>query len=129
MERKTKQREIILEIIKNCYTHPTMKELVELINAKYPSIGQATVYRAVNKLVEDNKVIKIECSDGIHYDYNREHFHFYCLKCKRIEDVSLNKDLIDKLLSSSKLDDVKRINLVYEGICKSCKGKWSYGFK
>ena len=123
MERKTKQREIILDIIKNCYTHPTMKELVELINAKYPSIGQATIYRTINKLVLDNIVIKIECSDGVHYDYNRGHFHFFCLKCKKIEDVFLDKNLIDKLLSSSKLDNVLKINLIYEGLCERCKGK------
>lgn len=123
MERKTKQREIILEIIKNCYTHPTMKELSKLVNEKYPSIGQATVYRTINKLVLDNIVVKIECNDGIHYDYNRDHFHFYCLKCKKIEDVFLNENIVDNLLSASKLASIKRINLVYEGICKSCKEK------
>mgnify|MGYP001623997897 CR=1 FL=1 len=121
MERKTRQRELILEIIKRCYTHPTIKELYSLVNNKYPDIGQATVYRTVNKLVNDDIIKRIDCPDGIHYDYRKDHYHFYCLNCNNITDVFLEKDLVDKLLLSSNLEDVKHINLVFEGICSKCK--------
>ena len=117
MERNTIQKRQILDVIMNCYTHPTIKELYELVNEKYPNIGQATVYRTINKLVQDDIVIRIDCNDGTHYDYNREHYHFYCLNCGRITDVYLNSNMVDELLSSSKLTEVKRINIVFEGIC------------
>ena len=121
MERNTIQKRQILDVIMNCYTHPTIKELYELVNEKYPNIGQATVYRTINKLVQDDIVIRIDCNDGTHYDYNREHYHFYCLDCGRITDVYLNSNVVDELLSSSKLTEVKHINIVFEGICDNCK--------
>ena len=121
MERNTIQKRQILDVIMNCYTHPTIKELYEVVNEKYPNIGQATVYRTINKLVQDDIVIRIDCNDGTHYDYNREHYHFYCLDCGRITDAYLNSNVVDELLSSSKLNGVKRINIVFEGICDNCK--------
>ena len=121
MERNTIKKRQILDVIMNCYTHPTIKELYELVNEKYPNIGQATVYRTINKLVQDDIVIRIDCNDGTHYDYNREHYHFYCLDCGRITDVYLNSNMVDELLSSSMLTGVKRINIVFEGICDNCK--------
>ena len=131
MERKTIQRQEIMDVLKNIYDHKTIKELCEALKDK--SIGQATVYRTVNSLVLENKIRRIECPDGVHYDYRMDHYHFYCLSCHNIKDVFLDDSLIDKLLlnvhSNSNLDDIKYINLVFEGICDSCKGKGSYGVK
>lgn len=127
MKRNTVQREEIIEVLENSYNHPTIKELCELVSAK--NIGQATVYRTVNSLVSENIIKRIECPDGIHYDYRKDHYHFYCLSCKKITDVFLDDKLIDLLLSTSNLNNIKHINLVFEGICDSCKGKSSYGVK
>ena len=81
MERKTVQRLEIIEVLKNNYNHPTIKELCELVSDK--NIGQATVYRTVNSLVNDDVIRRIDCPDGVHYDYRKEHYHFYCLKCNK----------------------------------------------
>ena len=121
MERNTVQRQEIIEVLKNNYNHPTIKELCELVSAK--NIGQATVYRTVNSLVSDDVIRRIDCPDGVHYDYRKDHYHFYCLKCNKITDVFLDNSLIDNLLSSSNLTDIKHVNLVFEGICDSCKEK------
>ena len=125
MKRNTVQRQEIIEVLKNSYNHPTIKELYELVSDK--NIGQATVYRTVNSLVNslvnDNIIRKIECPDGIHYDYRKDHYHFYCLECNKITDVFLDKNIIDNMLSTSNLKDIKHINLVFEGICNSCKEK------
>lgn len=123
MERETMQRKQILDVLINCYTHPTIKDLYELVKEKYPNIGQATVYRTINKLVKENIVVKIECSDGIHYDYNRKHYHFYCKSCHNIIDVFLESNDIDNLLSYSNLSNYQVNSLVFEGICSNCKGK------
>ena len=44
-ERNTKQKEIVLEILENNRVHPTIQELYCLAKKKYPTIGQATIYR------------------------------------------------------------------------------------
>lgn len=121
MERNTLQRQEIIETLESCYDHPTIKELYELVNKKNKNIGQATVYRTVKSLVSDDIVKRVDCPDGVHYDYRKDHYHFYCLNCNNITDVFLEKDLVDKLLLSSNLEDVKHINLVFEGICSKCK--------
>lgn len=119
MERKTVQRQEIIEVLKNNYNHPTIKELCELVSDK--NIGQATVYRTVNSLVSDDIIRRIDCPDGVHYDYRKDHYHFYCLKCNKIMDVFLDNSLIDNLLLASNLTDIKHINLVFEGICDNCQ--------
>ena len=123
MQRNTLQRQEIIEAMKSRYDHPTIKELYELVNKKNKNIGQATVYRTVKSLVSDDIVKRIDCPDGVHYDYRKDHYHFYCLNCGKINDVFLDTNLIDNLLSASNLNDIKHINLVFEGICDSCKGK------
>ena len=119
MERNTVQRQEIIEVLKNNYNHPTIKELCELVSDK--NIGQATVYRTVNILVSDDIIRRIDCPDGVHYDYRKDHYHFYCLKCNKIMDVFLDNSLIDNLLLASNLTDIKHINLVFEGICDNCQ--------
>ena len=52
--RNTKQKHIILDILNDNRIHPTIYEIYELAKQKYPSIGQATIYRNVNKLVDEN---------------------------------------------------------------------------
>ena len=120
MERETNQRKQILEVISNCYTHPNIKELSMLVKEKYPSIGQATVYRTVNKLVKDGIVTRIDCSTGTYYDFNNNHYHFRCLHCGKISDIYLSDDVINKILSNVSSNKIIKVNLVLEGICEEC---------
>ena len=128
MERNTVQRKQILEVLSNTKSHPTMKELCELVNSKYPNIGQATIYRTVNKLVADNKISRLACPDGLHYDFYKDHYHFYCLKCAKIIDLYLDKKLIANLLSDLDLN-IFKINFVLEGLCPNCSSEVEDGIK
>ena len=73
--RNTKQKEIILEILKekeNMF-HPTAGDLVKLVLDTYPSIGQATVYRNINKLVDEvysDKTMMKQRGNGIYLSDN-----------------------------------------------------------
>ena len=51
MNNYSKQREIILEVIKNNRTHPTAEEIYILVTKKEPKISRSTVYRNINILV------------------------------------------------------------------------------
>lgn len=92
MERNTKQKEIIYEVLKDCHLHPSLPELTKLVWEKNPSIGQATVYRVMNKLVAKGEVEKIASIDhNIRYDIAKDHYHFQCVRCGKIEDIFYNK--------------------------------------
>ena len=54
MQRKTRQREIIRQVLKDADRPLSPPEIYESACKLVPGIGQATVYRAVKSLVEEN---------------------------------------------------------------------------
>ena len=85
-ERNTKQKNIILDVIKNNRCHPTMKEIYDMVYKVDPSVGQATVYRYVNSLTKKGKLKKLSINDDIvRYDINvLFHYHLKCKVCGKI---------------------------------------------
>ena len=122
--RNTKQKEIILETLQNMNTHPTILELYEEIHKIDPSIGQATVYRNVSKLVKEKSIQKIPTNDGVdHYDGNCcQHYHFVCQRCHRL--VDLYGDEVFPILQQIERKhhlEICDIHILCEGICNDCK--------
>lgn len=124
-ERNTKQKEIVLEILENNRVHPTIQELYCLAKKKYPTIGQATIYRNVNKLVEESKVLRLPShqDEGFHYDINTApHCHIVCNSCGKIKDLFDNN--YEKMIKEMEKDNsitITKSLLVLEGICQECK--------
>ena len=72
-KRVTKQKQIILETIRKDRSHPTMADIYKKVQNKNKKIGQATVYRNINELVESNEVEKItDLSGQFHFDGNEK---------------------------------------------------------
>ena len=122
--RNTRQLEIILEVMnkKENMFHPTAGEIVELVLKHDPSIGQATVYRNINKLVNDGMLIKIPTEDNFRYDVTiNDHIHLTCLKCHKVFDL-FDEDYqknIKKLENKNNLI-ITSSNLVLKGYCTTC---------
>ena len=125
MIKYSKQREIILEVIKTNLIHPTAEEIYYLVNKVDSKISKSTVYRNINSLVESGIIEKINTSSGADkYDYiYTPHFHFICSKCNRVYDV---KEIFDMNIISDSIKkqinaniDVKDISI--NGICHNCK--------
>ncbi len=129
-ERNTKQKEIVLEILEHNRMHPTIQELYQIAKEKYPTIGQATIYRNVNKLVEENKVLRLPSNsdEGYHYDINTEpHCHIVCNSCGKIVDLFDNN--YEKMIKNLEKDNsitITKSLLVLEGVCSSCKKENKY---
>jgi len=68
-KRNTKQKEKIIKILsrKENHIHPTINEIINLVSKEDKTIGQATIYRQINNLVQDNILKKIPTKDGFHY--------------------------------------------------------------
>lgn len=118
--RNTKQREIILEIMKNDRSHPTIQDLCQKVRNLDSTIGQATVYRNVSKLCEEGILKKIS-TDIDHYDYIKiPHYHLYCNRCHQLFDI-FDDNYFDKEGIEKKhhiLIDYDSILL--KGICEKC---------
>ena len=132
MERYSKQRELILDVLKSRKDHPTAEMLYNDIAQKMPGIGIATVYRNLASLYKSGKIEKIETMQGDPDRFDgdlRPHIHLQCSKCNEIYDVFLdeeeNKQLNDKLTELTKLinADFTSSKIILKGICKNCKNK------
>lgn len=123
-KRITKQKQIILDTIKNDKTHPTMANIVKKVQTKYPKIGQATVYRNINELVNQNKVEKItDLSGQFHFDGNKEiHYHLLCRNCKKIIDIfDENYPKIVSKIADREEYVIDNVKITCEGLCSECK--------
>lgn len=120
----SRQREIILEVLKKNVVHPTAEYLYSIMQKEYSSISLATLYRNLNLLASKGIIKKIDGLEASsHYDHNvHKHYHFMCDKCKKIYDVSedIAPDLIQK--AGAELGaDVTACDIVLHGICSNCK--------
>ncbi|MGN1299664.1 MAG: Fur family transcriptional regulator [Candidatus Scatovivens sp.] len=123
MEKYSKQREEIIEVLKNSYDHPTAEEVYERVKEKKSTSSRGTVYRNLKTLVEKNMVKKIPMSDGPdRYDCARDyHSHFICKKCKKIIDFEYDFK-IEALKKQLKTDiyTIDSNSITLYGICKQC---------
>ncbi len=120
--RNTKQKQLILETLKKNKNHPTIMELYDEIKSIDPSVGQATVYRNVNKLIEEGKIKKVITDNGFCFDCDcNTHYHLECSKCGRIVDIFDDKyiKMIRRIEAeySVKIEDS---NILFKGICQKC---------
>lgn len=124
MNNYSKQREIILNVIKNMYTHPTAEEIYIEVHKIDKRISKSTVYRNINILVDNNDIRKISMPFGSdRYDYfYKIHNHIVCEKCGKVFDFESEipdklKEVINSQLHNKiTLTDSIKIN----GICCDC---------
>lgn len=122
MYRKTPQREVILNYLKNTKSHPTAEMVYEEVRKSLPSISLATVYRNLNMLAEQGQIQKIDTPEA-RFDGNPEqHYHFVCQNCQRVFDKP-DEDICGNLTSEWKNDgfSVEKIEVVGYGLCNKCR--------
>ena len=124
MGNYSKQREEIINILKESYSHPTAEEVYLLAKEKNPSISRGTVYRNLNQLAELGVIKKIDGLEPIaHYDHNTyEHYHFICDKCKKVYDISSEIAPDVKNLTENKTGHkIMGHDITFHGKCKECQ--------
>ena len=127
MKNYSKQREDLLNILKNSRSHPTAEELYEKTKEKIPSVSRGTVYRNLKDLVDEGYIIKISMASGADiYDYiHKKHNHIICKSCGTVKDFEYNFDLEDVKQSVIKQTEVSPLldGVIMYGICEKCKKK------
>lgn len=122
----SRQRELILKVLKEACTHPTADEIYSALKKDLPNISLATVYRNLNQLVLNGEIKKIENLETCaHFDHNiHKHHHFICIKCNKIYDIpqEVSQDIEKKVSSLTGLQ-VTGHNISFQGICNACQHK------
>lgn len=122
----SKQRQIIKNQIMDRKDHPTASIIYEELRKKDINLSIATVYRNLNLLVENGEVKKIELDGEDRFDPNTyEHGHFICECCEEVQDIEIEKDLIElmKKVSLKITGSIRTYNFTIKGICNKCKEK------
>jgi Fur family ferric uptake transcriptional regulator len=131
---KTKQREDIVEYLKTVSgEHITVSDVYEYFRSKGASVGQTTVYRQLERLVDEGLVTKyiVDANSPACFEYMppESHgkgncFHCKCEKCGKL--IHLHCEEMDEMMSHMKLEhgfvlDPKRT--VFFGLCDECAGE------
>ena len=84
----TKQRALILKIIRNSKEHLTADSIYELAKQEMPGIALATVYNSLIWLSEQGEIKRVVFTDHKdHYDKTQSpHIHLLCQSCGKIID-------------------------------------------
>ncbi len=122
--RMTHQREVILDELRKCKTHPTADDLYERVKKKLPRISLATVYRNLEVLSGEGLIRKLEISGRQkRYDWElQEHDHIYCILCHRVENIDLKRDRSFEVQpEDAKGYSVEGCRVEFFGLCPKCR--------
>jgi len=122
-QRKTLQREIILDELMRLTSHPTADELYQRVRRRLPRISLGTVYRNLESLAAQGVIRKLEgVGNQRRFDGNADfHAHFLCLACGSLEDVMLPLSLFIRPLSDMNGFEVRGARVEFTGICPRCR--------
>ena len=128
----SRQRNLILDIVKNTRSHPTAEWVYQQAKKELPTIGIATVYRNLNTLVELGEVRRLVSGDGQdRFDGTTgEHFHMKCGCCGGLVDLEPEGE--EKLLRLKEVicdtfagvdADMELSAVLLKGICTDCRAE------
>lgn len=126
MQRRTKQRETIKQVFKDVHRPLGPNEVLEEAQQQLPNLGIATVYRALNDLVDDGWLCPVDIpGETTRYELNNlpHHHHFHCRKCRRVFDMHMDvcPSGLEKLAPAGFRVEAHEITLV--GLCADCAQK------
>ena len=126
MSYSTKQKDLILNIIKSKNKEFTIKDIYNELEG----VGLTTVYRLVDKLVEENVISKtIGKDNNTYYRYlgkcnHNNHFYLKCNQCGILEHIDCDciTDLWSHIFKEHKFKPDTE-NIVINGLCKKCNNE------
>ena len=124
MQKKSKQREAIIKVLRNTSAHPSAEWIYEKVKKAIPNIGLATVYRNLRLLKEAGEVSEMHVfNDTARFDGNTNvHYHFYCDGCGKILDLDEPIDTtIQARIARRTGLKVTRHQLELGGLCLDCQ--------
>ena len=120
----TKQREVVLQVIRTGEEHLTANEVFDKAKQLLPGISFATVYNSLRYLKKVNLIGEISFGNGAsRFDsLTSRHDHAICTKCGKLVDmeIDLPNEVVDLATKFSKFK-VESIELTLRGLCPECR--------
>lgn len=123
----TKQREVVLQVIRAAEHHLTAGEIFEESKRILPTISFATVYNSLRFLKESGYIAEIQFgfSGANRFDAKTSrHDHAICNRCGKLVDMDL--ELPPELIEmAARFSDFKpeSLELTLRGLCPECSNQ------
>ena len=124
--RLTPQRLAILQILENSGRHLTPLEIYHGVEKTTPGITEATVYRTLNFLVEQNLLLAAHIGNGqlVYEMADHRHDHLICRSCGKTVEVD-HADLqpLYERFETSTGFRIDSVHQTFFGLCPHCQGE------
>jgi Fe2+ or Zn2+ uptake regulation protein len=124
VQKLTRQRDAVLQVIREREDHPTANEIFEAARRRLPTISHATVYNSLRYLKQAGLVQEIKFGDSSSR-YDREtdrHDHAICNGCGKLVDFDLPETA--KLMQAAARKScfkAETVHLTLRGLCPDCR--------
>ncbi|MDD5590350.1 MAG: transcriptional repressor [Dehalococcoidales bacterium] len=126
IQRATRQREAILQVLRRAGSHPTADWIYEEVKKSIPNISKGTIYRNLKVLKDMGEIAELNLSGTVcRYEGRQDnHYHFRCTECGQIFDLDepVHKELNETIARKTGFM-VSSHQLEFRGICKTCQHK------
>ncbi len=125
----TPQRQVVVQVLlNNVGKHLSAEDVYQLVKAKSPDIGLATVYRTLELLHSLGVLQKMDFGDGrSRYEFSSEshhHHHLICVSCGQVQEFGedLLEGLEDQVAAQSGFK-VTDHQVKFYGYCRECQAR------
>lgn len=122
----TKQREVVLRVIRNAEEHLTANEVFAAAKGLLPSISFATVYNSLRFLKDAGHIAEVQFGNGAsRFDrMTHRHDHAICTGCGKLVDIEMDHpaELLKKAARLSKFKP-ETIEFTLRGKCPECAAR------
>jgi len=119
----TKQREVVLQVIRDAEKHLTANEVFDRAKQLLPTISFATVYNSLRFLKDAGHIGEISFGNGAsRFDaLTSRHDHAICTNCGKLVDmeIELPGEIVELATKFSKFK-LESIELTLRGLCPEC---------
>ena len=120
----TRQREVVLEVIRDSHAHLTANEVFSAAKSKLATISFATVYNSLRFLKDAGHIAEIQFGNGAsRYDAGtHRHDHAICTSCGKLVDIEMEHpaELIKRAARKSKFKP-QSLEFTLRGLCPDCR--------
>src|SRR5215217_3171508 len=122
----TRQREVVLQVIREEIEHLTANEVFDKAKHLLPSISFATVYNSLRYLKEAGHIAEIQFGNGAsRFDrMTSRHDHAICTQCGKLVDIEMEHpaELVQLAAEYSNFKP-ETLEFTLRGLCPECVGK------
>ncbi len=130
-QRNTLQKRIVSDVFCSMNNHPSAGMVYEAVQAKYPGISKATVYRILAEAAEEGRIQRLKLTEqNDRFDITTgKHYHVVCRQCGAVADVEPLADAeaeLSELVGQSRGCEgflLENCHLEFVGVCESCQNK------